>query len=114
MSSSTISPWPMQTHPDGPSGSAGRARPVPLDVPRAPVRASVAELVFRTGVRRMPIRVELPDGQRWGAGGPADPVMQVARPAELFRRLGMDANIGFGEAYQAGDTDGASVFTFFW
>ena len=103
MSSSAISPWPMHTHPDGPSGSARRARPVPLDVPRAPVRASVAELVFRTWVRRMPIRVKLPDGQRWGAGGPADPVLHLARPAELFRRLGVDANIGFGEAYQAGD-----------
>jgi len=76
---------------------------VPVDVPRVPVRAGVAELVFRTGVRRMPIRVELPDGQRWGAGGPDDPVMHVARPAELFRRLGQDANIGFGEAYQAAD-----------
>jgi cyclopropane-fatty-acyl-phospholipid synthase len=51
----------------------------------------------------MPIRVELPDGQRWGAGGELDPVMVVARPDELFRRLGRDANIGFGEAYQAGD-----------
>jgi cyclopropane-fatty-acyl-phospholipid synthase len=51
----------------------------------------------------MPIRVELLDGQRWGAGGPDDPVMHIARPAELFRRLGVDANIGFGEAYQAGD-----------
>jgi cyclopropane-fatty-acyl-phospholipid synthase len=103
VSSSTISPWPTQTHPDRSSGSARRARPVPLDVPRAPVRASVAEFIFRTGVRRMPIRVELPDGQRWGAGGPDDPVMHVARPAELFRRLGVDANVGFGEAYQAGD-----------
>jgi cyclopropane-fatty-acyl-phospholipid synthase len=103
VSSSTISPWPVQTHPAHRSGSAKRERPVPEDVPRAPVRASLAQLAFRTGVRRMPIRVELPDGQRWGAGGPDDPVMRVARPAELFRRLGRDANIGFGEAYQAGD-----------
>ena len=103
MSSSTISPWPAQTHPARPSMSAKRARPAPVDVPKAPVRASVAELIFRAGVRRMPIRVELPDGQRWGAGGPDDPVMHLARPAELFRRLGLDANIGFGEAYQAGD-----------
>jgi cyclopropane-fatty-acyl-phospholipid synthase len=68
-----------------------------------PLRAKAAELIFRTAVRRMPIRVELPDGLRWGAGGPDDPVMFLARPAELFRRIGRDANIGFGEAYQAGD-----------
>lgn len=51
----------------------------------------------------MPIRVELPDGRSWGAGGPNAPTMLIARPAELFRRIGADANIGFGEAYQAED-----------
>lgn len=103
MSSSTINPRHVQPHPARTTVPALPVRPVPVHVPWAPVRASVAELIFRTGVRRMPIRVELPDGQRWGAGGPDDPVMQIARPAELFRRLGLDANIGFGEAYQAGD-----------
>lgn len=68
-----------------------------------PVRAKAAEAIFRVGVRRMPIRVELPDGRRWGSGGPESPVMFLTRPAELFRRIGRDANIGFGEAYQAGD-----------
>jgi hypothetical protein len=29
--------------------------------------------------------------------------MYLARPAEFFRRIGTDANIGLGEAYQAGD-----------
>lgn len=103
MSSSTINPWPVQTHPARTTAPPRRVRQVPVEVPRIPVRAGVAELIFRAGVRRMPIRVELPDGQCWGAGGPGDPVMHVAHPAELFRRLGMDANIGFGEAYQAGD-----------
>lgn len=51
----------------------------------------------------MPIRVELPDGRCWGRGGPDAPVMVLARPAEFFARLERDANIGFGEAYQAGD-----------
>jgi cyclopropane-fatty-acyl-phospholipid synthase len=80
--------------------------PVPGDVPSMPVRmfrAKAAELIFRMGIRKMPIRVELPDGQCWGAGGPDAPVMLLSRPAELFRRIGRDANIGFGEAYQAGD-----------
>jgi len=103
VSSSTSSPWPVQAQPAPSPGFGKRARPVPVDVPWVPVRARVAEFIFRTGIRRMPIRVELPDGKRWGAGGPDDPVMQVARPADLFRRLGMDANIGFGEGYQAGD-----------
>ena len=79
---------------------------VPADVSSmsdGTVRAKAAEFIFRMGVRRMPIRVELPEGQRWGAGGSDAPVMLLARPAELFRRIGRDANIGFGEAYQAGD-----------
>jgi cyclopropane-fatty-acyl-phospholipid synthase len=29
--------------------------------------------------------------------------MHLARPTEFFRRIGTDANIGLGEAYQAGD-----------
>src|SRR5450755_3010928 len=105
MSSSVINPWLAPPHvartPGG--GQYRDARPVPVDVPQAPVRAKAAELIFRAGVRRMPIRVELPDGRRWGAGGPDDPVMVLARPSELFRRIGRDANIGLGEAYQAGD-----------
>jgi cyclopropane-fatty-acyl-phospholipid synthase len=72
-------------------------------LPDRSVRAKAAELIFRASVRKLPIRVELPDGRRWGAGGPAAPVMVVARPAALFRRIGEDANIGLGEAYQAGD-----------
>jgi len=67
------------------------------------MRATAAELIFRMGIRKLPIRVELPDGRRWGAGGPDAPVMLLSRPEELFRRIGEDSNIGFGEAYQAGD-----------
>ena len=103
MSSSTINSWPVHAHPRGAAAGGQHPLPVPAAAPRLPVRARVAELVFRTAVRRMPIRVELPDGQSWGAGGPDDPVMHLHRPAELFRRLGLDANIGFGEAYQGGD-----------
>jgi cyclopropane-fatty-acyl-phospholipid synthase len=76
---------------------------VPAAIVPVPVRAKIAEAILRTGARRMPIRIELPDGRRWGVGGPDDPVMVIARPAALFRRIGSDANIGFGESYQAGD-----------
>ena len=70
---------------------------------RARVRATITQLIFRAGVRSLPVRVMLPDGQRWGAGGTDTPVMYLARPTEFFRRIGTDANIGLGEAYQAGD-----------
>jgi cyclopropane-fatty-acyl-phospholipid synthase len=103
VSTSVINPWPHRSQAAPTPKSATGARPAPVAVPRGWGRAKVAELIFRAAVRRMPIRVELPDGRSWGAGGPGAPKMLVARPAELFRRIGADANIGFGEAYQAED-----------
>ncbi|MGI5506753.1 class I SAM-dependent methyltransferase [Lentzea sp. CA-135723] len=70
--------------------------------PRSPLRARIAESLFRNAVRSLPVTVELPDGRRWGAGGP---VMRLVRPAAFFHRLGADAKIGFGEAYMVGDWD---------
>jgi cyclopropane-fatty-acyl-phospholipid synthase len=75
----------------------------PPPAPRAPVRAALAQVIFQAGVRNLPVRVILPDGSTWGSGGPEGPIMYLVRPTEFFRRLGTDANIGFGEAYQAGD-----------
>ncbi|ASO21366.1 cyclopropane-fatty-acyl-phospholipid synthase [Actinoalloteichus hoggarensis] len=71
--------------------------------PESPLRARVAELLFRRAVRSLPLRVELPDGTRLGAGGPGAPVMHVIRPRAFFHRLGADVKIGFGEAYLVGD-----------
>jgi cyclopropane-fatty-acyl-phospholipid synthase len=68
--------------------------------PRSPLRARIAESLFRDAVRTLPVTVRLPDGRTWGAGGP---VMRLVRPAEFFHRLGADAKIGFGEAYMVGD-----------
>jgi cyclopropane-fatty-acyl-phospholipid synthase len=108
VSTSAVNAW-LKPRLAAPTSGVAAEPPSLVDVPSMPVRpnrtvhAKAAELIFRMGVSKMPIRVELPDGRRWGAGGPADPVMVLARPAELFRRLGRDANIGFGEAYQAGD-----------
>jgi len=101
VSATTINPRLGPPHPT-PRAVSG-ARPHSGPVRRRNARTRTAELIFRIGVARMPIRVELPDGRCWGAGGPADPVMVLVRPAELFRRIGLDANIGFGEAYQGGD-----------
>jgi cyclopropane-fatty-acyl-phospholipid synthase len=69
----------------------------------SPIHARVAEAVLRRAVRDLDVRVELPGGISWGAGGPGSPVMLVHRPDSLFRRLGRDATIGFGEAYMVGD-----------
>jgi cyclopropane-fatty-acyl-phospholipid synthase len=71
--------------------------------PRSPVRARVAEAVFRRAVTPLPIRVSLPDGRVLGGGGVAAPVMRLVRPANFFARLGADAKIGFGESYMTGD-----------
>jgi cyclopropane-fatty-acyl-phospholipid synthase len=78
------------------------------------VRAAIAERLFRRTVRRLPIRVVFPGGEQLGAGGAGSPVMRVERPVTFFHRLGLDAKIGFGEAYMAGDwtaTDLAGLLT---
>ena len=80
----------------------------------SPVRAWLAQRLFRQTVRRLPVRVVLPGGERLGAGGPGSPEMRIERPATFFHRLGVDAKIGFGEAYMAGDwtsTDLAGLLT---
>src|SRR5262245_44259029 len=71
----------------------------------APAKAWLARRLFRLTVRRLPIRVALPGGEMLGAGGPDSPVMRIVRPVTFFHRLGIDAKIGFGEAYLAGDWD---------
>jgi cyclopropane-fatty-acyl-phospholipid synthase len=68
--------------------------------PRSPLRARIAEALFRRAVANLPVTVLLPDGVRLGAGGP---IMRIHRPAAFFHRLGVDAKIGFGEAYMVGD-----------
>jgi cyclopropane-fatty-acyl-phospholipid synthase len=71
--------------------------------PHSPVRARIAEGLFRRAVRPLRLRVLLPDGTELGGGSPGDPVLRLVRPAAFFLRLGTDAMIGFGEAYLAGD-----------
>src|SRR5688500_6837602 len=68
--------------------------------PRSPMRARIAETLFRQAVGPLPVTVRFADGRTWGAGGP---VMRIVRPGEFFHRLGADAKIGFGEAYMVGD-----------
>jgi cyclopropane-fatty-acyl-phospholipid synthase len=75
----------------------------------SPAWAWLAQRPFR----RLPVLVVLPGGEQLGAGGPA-PLMRIERPATLFHRLGVDAKIGFGGSYLAGDwtsTDLAGLLT---
>lgn len=71
--------------------------------PRSPLRARAAEALFRHAVSDLPIRVAMAGGERLGAGGPDAPLMRVIDPPALFHRLGVDAKIGFGESYMAGE-----------
>ncbi|OLZ46281.1 SAM-dependent methyltransferase [Amycolatopsis keratiniphila] len=90
----------------GPSGLPGPGEtrwPGLATPPHSPFRARIAEQLFRHAVRPLNVRVRMPDGSHLGAGGPDAPEMRLNRPAAFFHRLGVDAKIGFGEAYMVGD-----------
>ncbi|WP_370616666.1 class I SAM-dependent methyltransferase [Mumia qirimensis] len=72
-------------------------------VPRGRVRAAAARAVVASAVRRLPLRVQWPDGSFTGAGGAADPVLRLVRADDFHARLGARGLIGFGESYMAGD-----------
>jgi len=74
-------------------------------VPHQPLRAQAARLLTRRALAPLPIRVTLPDGTGYGAGGLGAPVLALHRPADFYHRLGAGGLIGFGEAYMAGDWD---------
>lgn len=69
----------------------------------APVRAALAEKLFRHATRELPVRIAMAGGERLGRGGDGTPLMRIERPAAFFHRLGADGKVGFGEAYMAGD-----------
>jgi cyclopropane-fatty-acyl-phospholipid synthase len=70
--------------------------------PRVAARATIARALFLRSVRRLPLRVVLPNGAVAGQGEPGAPVMTIARDA-FFHRLAAAGKIGFGESYMAGD-----------
>lgn len=71
--------------------------------PQVPVKARIAEALFRRAVLPLPVRVVFPGGERIGSGGPDSPVMRIVRPEAFFHRLGAGSKIGFGESYMVGD-----------
>ncbi|MDR7300801.1 cyclopropane-fatty-acyl-phospholipid synthase family protein [Haloactinomyces albus] len=105
----TPSPSPhLAVAPSAGTPSAEPAHPVPPwdsvgAVPHSPLRARLAEKLFRHAVRTLPVRVALAGGERLGAGGPGSPLMRIPYPQAFFHRLGVDAKIGFGESYMVGD-----------
>ena len=68
-------------------------------------RRTISRWLLRAAVRRMPMRLQWPDGSSEGAGGPGDPTVRLIRPDAFFTRLGRHGLIGFGEAWMVGDWD---------
>ena len=68
-------------------------------------RMTVARWLIRGAARRLPLRVQWPDGRLEGAGGPDAPLVRLIRPEAFFTRLGRSGLIGFGEAWMVGDWD---------
>ncbi|WP_103336186.1 SAM-dependent methyltransferase [Amycolatopsis sp. CA-126428] len=82
--------------------------------PHSALRARIAAALFRHAIRPLDVRATFPDGTVLGAGGPEAPEMRILRPEAFFHRMGVDAKIGFGESYMAGDwtaSDLAEVLT---
>jgi cyclopropane-fatty-acyl-phospholipid synthase len=94
-----------------PHQSISRAMPRPnegiwpglAEPPCTPVKARIAETLFRRAVWGLDVRVCLPGGEVLGSGDPQSPLMRVHRPEAFFHRLGRHGNIGFGESYMVGD-----------
>lgn len=95
-------PWTVTDH------SADPQRWPELAVIPSGVRAragwAIARGLFLHAVGDLPLRVVAADGTTVaGRGGPASPVMVLARPEAFYARLADSALIGFGESYMAGD-----------
>lgn len=71
--------------------------------PRTPAKARIAKAILKPTINRVPVRLTMANGTRWGAGDDGAPEMRLVRPRAFFARLGTDSKIGFGEAYMAGD-----------
>ena len=79
--------------------------------PKARVAAAITRRIFQVATARLGIAVIIPNRDDWstdldraavrGAGTNA-PTIVLHRPDEVFRRIGSDGLIGFGEGFQTG------------
>jgi len=76
---------------------------------KAAVAGKAAGLLFKGAVKRLPLRVEYPDGTVLGAGGPDAPVMVMVRPEAFDARIGDNGLIGLGESFMAGDWEASDL-----
>jgi cyclopropane-fatty-acyl-phospholipid synthase len=77
--------------------------PAVVDSLHTRLGARVARGIVKAASHRVDVRFTHLDGSSWGSSDPAAPVMHFANPDGLYRRLGRDAKMAFGEAYVAGD-----------
>ncbi|CAA9276838.1 MAG: Cyclopropane-fatty-acyl-phospholipid synthase, plant type [uncultured Arthrobacter sp.] len=72
---------------------------------RTRAAGAVAERIFTSTVRGLPLRVVYDDGTVLGGAPESDgaPEMRIHRPADFYARLGRGWLIGFGESYLAED-----------
>ena len=80
--------------------------PAVARAPRGALSAAygaVAAGLLRRAARRLPIRMQFPDGSVIGAADPTLPTMTILNPDALARRVGRYGLIGFGESYMAGE-----------
>lgn len=97
----TPSGAPSGTSTTAPSGADPARWPDVAALPRASrARTALAAALVRRALRRLPLRTRFPDGETLGLGGP---LLQLHDPERLFRRVGHNGLIGFGESYMAGE-----------
>ncbi|UKA73836.1 class I SAM-dependent methyltransferase [Arthrobacter sp. FW306-07-I] len=81
----------------------------PPSGPKAEVAGKAAGLLFKGAVKRLPLRVEYPDGTALGTSGPDAPVMTMVRPDAFEKRIGDNGLIGLGESFMAGDWEASDL-----
>ena len=109
----TTTPFHPVPVPPGRLGEPGY-RPWP-EIPPAPAgaaRARLARALVKAIAGRLPIRVQAPDGRRYGAGGAGSPVLEIRHEAEFYRRVGAGTT-GLAEGYIAGDWDSPDLVGLF-
>ncbi|GAA1259461.1 SAM-dependent methyltransferase [Arthrobacter pascens] len=76
---------------------------------KAALAGKAAGALFRGAARRLPLRVEYPNGSVLGTGDAGAPVMTMVRPDDFDVRIGDNGLIGLGESYMAGDWEASDL-----